>query len=163
MTLLNLPKGDNPPLSGITAQIVGAAEGMTAYAEEWTRLFEATASEPTTSLEWTRALVHNYVRPDDRAFVVRLERDGRAVGFVPLLARPIRVLRQRCVRLTPISEVFNTHSDLLLRESSMQAIDGLLDALRRLDVRWDCFRMSRLLQDNPIGAQLQDRARAGSW
>ena len=150
-------------MSDITAQIVVADEGITAFAEEWERLFEATTSEPTTSLEWTRALVHNYVRPDDRAFVVRLERGGRAIGFVPLLARPIRVLRQRCIRLTPISEIFNTHSDLLLLESSTQAIDALLDALRRLDVRWDWFRMSRLLEENPIGPQLTERARAGGW
>ncbi|MGH9345626.1 MAG: GNAT family N-acetyltransferase [Vicinamibacterales bacterium] len=150
-------------MSDITAQIVGAAEGIAAFAEEWERLFEAAASEPTTSLEWTRALVHNYVRPDDRAFVVRLERGGRAVGFVPLLARPFRVLRQRCIRLTPMSEVFNTHSDLLLLEGGTHAIDALLDALRRLDVRWDGFRMSRLLQENPIGPQLNERARAGGW
>jgi CelD/BcsL family acetyltransferase involved in cellulose biosynthesis len=163
MALLDLAGRDNSPLSEITAQIVGAAEGITAFAGEWERLFEATRREPTTSLEWTRALVHNYVRPDDRAFVVRLERGGQAVGFVPLLARTIRVLRQRYVRLTPISEIFNTHSDLLLLDAGAQAIDVLLDALRRLDVRWDCFRMSRLLQENPIGSQLTERARAGRW
>ena len=149
-------------MSGITAQIVGAAEGITAFADEWERLFEATTNEPTTSLEWTRALVRNYARPDDRAFVVRLARGGQAVGFVPLLARPVRVLRQRCVRLTPISEVFSTHSDLLL-EAGSQAIDALLDALGRIEVRWDSFRMSRLLQENPLGPQLDERARARGW
>lgn len=150
-------------MSDITAHACDAAEGVTTFAAEWERLFEAGATEPTTSHEWTRALVRNYVRPGDRAFVVRLERAGRAVGFVPLLARPIRVFRQRCVRLTPISEIFSTHSDLLLVERSAEAVDALLDALRRLDVRWDCFRMSRLLQGSPIGSLLAERARAGRW
>jgi CelD/BcsL family acetyltransferase involved in cellulose biosynthesis len=150
-------------LSHITAQIVDAAEGITAFADEWERLFAATRSEPTTSLEWTRALVHHYVRPDDRAFVVRLDRNGKAAGFIPLLARPVRVLRQRCIRLTPISEIFSTHSDLLLAERSSQTIGAVLDALRRLEVRWDFFRMSRLLRDNPIASKLIERAHAGGW
>lgn len=152
-----------PPLSPVTAQIVEAAEGLTTFTDEWERLFDEVGSEPTTSLEWTRALVQSYVRREDRAFVVRLARDGRAVGFVPLLVRPMRLLRQRFVRLTPIAEIFNTHSDLLLREVSTPIVDALFDAMTRLDVRWDFFRLSRVLQANPIGSQLAEHARTRRW
>jgi CelD/BcsL family acetyltransferase involved in cellulose biosynthesis len=151
------------PLSRVAAEIVDAAEGIASFADEWQRLFDDTTNEPTTSLEWTRALVHSYVRPDDRAFVVRLARDGCALGFVPLVARPIRLLRQRFVRLTPIAEIFNTHSDLLLREVSTPIVDAFLDALSRLDVRWDFFRMARLLENNPVGSHLAERARGKGW
>jgi CelD/BcsL family acetyltransferase involved in cellulose biosynthesis len=146
-------------LSRITAQVVDASTGLAAFAGEWEDLFEASSAEPTTSLEWTRALVHHYRGPGDRAYVVRLERAGRAIGLIPLLARPGRLLRQRCTRLLPISDIFNTHSDLLL-ERSTEAVDALLDTLHQIEVGWDFFRLSRMLAENPLGQLLEDRARA---
>jgi CelD/BcsL family acetyltransferase involved in cellulose biosynthesis len=149
-------------LPAVSAQIVDAETGITTFAGEWDRLFTSVGAEPTTSLEWTRALVRHYVGGEDRAFVIRLARGGEAVGFVPLLARPVRIFRVRCIRLTPISEIFNTHSDLLV-ERSADVIDALLDGLRRLDLRWDFLRLSRVLHSNALGPLLMQRARIHGW
>ena len=150
-------------MSSISAQVIEALDLTAAVQEEWEHVFQASTSEPSTSLEWTLGLAHHYVRHDDRVFIVRLQRHGRAVGFVPLVARTIRVLRQRCLLLMPISEIFNTHGDLLLCEQSSEIVDALFDAVDNLGVRWDCLRLSNLLEGNPVTSLLQTRSRARRW
>jgi CelD/BcsL family acetyltransferase involved in cellulose biosynthesis len=149
--------------AAVRAEVFESPAALERLKDEWDGLFLAHAVEPSTSFEWTLGLARHYVRAGERFFVVRLERGGRAVGVVPLVTRRFAVLRQPCLRLTPISEIFNTHSDLLLADRSAATVDALLDALQDLGVRWDCLRMSKLLEGNSLVQRLESRARARGW
>lgn len=121
---------------------------------DWQRLFGARGNEPSTSFEWTEAMVRHHLRPDDRGFLLRLERRGDLVGIVPLVCRRFRILGQTVGLLMPIAEDYNTHSDLLLASADQELVEAVVDALFALDASWDCFRMARLLDLNTLNPLL---------
>lgn len=125
-----------------------------ALREAWQHLFRAPGFEPSTSFEWTTALLRYHVERDDRVLVMRLLRGRETVGVVPLIARTTAVLGQRLATIEPLWERYNTHSDLLLRDDAA-AVDAFVAALFDLDVRWDRFRMSKLLEESALAARLE--------
>jgi CelD/BcsL family acetyltransferase involved in cellulose biosynthesis len=136
-----------------TAVTVDVTEGFGALLslrDHWERLFLARANEPSTSFEWTLAMAGHHVTPDDRCLLLQLRRGNTVVGIVPLIRRVMKLMGQRVGLLLPLSEQYNTHSDLLLASADDEAVAALVSALFRLDVRWDCFRMARLLEENPL-------------
>ena len=125
----------------------------------WHTLFEAEGIEPSTSFEWTSAMLQHHLRPGDRFFLLRECRDGRVSGFVPLVARNDVVLGRRIVVLSPISDRYNTHGALLM-PLDRPGVGLLMAALLRLDVTWDVFRMSKVLEHSPLPALLASAATA---
>jgi CelD/BcsL family acetyltransferase involved in cellulose biosynthesis len=135
---------------------------LATLADEWEQVYASSDSEPTNTLEWTRAIVRHRGQGHRHVGVVRLEQSGVPVGFVPLVARTSHVLRLPCSILRPACELKNTHSDLLLTERSPSVVAALLDAVDRID-GWDCFRVAKMLPANPVGPLLADAAAARGW
>jgi len=132
------------------------------FASEWEQLYASSQYEPTSTFEWTQAVVRNRRASHRDVGVVRLHRGGVAAGFVPLVARTSHVLRLPCTVLRPACELKNTHSDLLLADHRPETVAALLDALERID-GWDCFRVSKDLTSNLVGEQLAESAAARGW
>lgn len=119
---------------------------------DWDRLLEHGDSEPSASFEWTAALMESHVQDSDDIAWIILKRRGTVIGIVPLVLRAVRKLGQTFITALPISELSNTHSDLLLEEVSEPVLVAFVDALYRSDLYWDVFSMTRLLEARPLGA-----------
>jgi CelD/BcsL family acetyltransferase involved in cellulose biosynthesis len=104
-------------------------------------------------------MVSHHVRGDDQCLLMRLRRHGEVVGYVPLVARTVPLLGWRIQMLQPLSEDSNTHSDLLLRDTDDATLTAVVSALLQLDIRWDCFRMGRLLDHTPLAIGLESALR----
>ena len=142
----------------IRAEVTTLAPGSTdSLRRAWQRLFHSPGFEPSTSFEWTSALLRYHIERDDRLLLVQLRRGDEIVGAVPLIARATAVLGQLLDTIEPVWERYNTHSDLLLR-SDRAAADAFLNALFDLDLRWDRFRMSKLLEESTLTAHLEAAA-----
>lgn len=129
--------------------------GRTVFSElkaDWDRLMESGENEPSVSFEWTAALMDCHVQENDEVVCIILKRGGVVIGIVPLVLRPLKKLGQTFITAFPVSELSNTHSDLLVEEVSEPVLDAFADALYRRDLRWDVFGMTRLLEARPLGA-----------
>ena len=115
--------------AAVTADIVPGFDQLAAEREQWDLLFAARAHEPSVSFEWTRAMVRHHVRPDDQCLLLRLHRQGAVVGLVPLVIRTVPLLGWHIRMLMPVSEDYNTHSDLLLRDTAPDVIRAFVAAL----------------------------------
>lgn len=120
--------------------------------EDWDRLVEHGNNQPSTSFEWTAALMESHVQGDDEIAFIVLKRRGTVIGIVPLVLRPMKKLGQTFIRAFPVSELSNTHSDLLIEEVSEPVLAAFVEALYRPGLRWDVFSMTRLLEAQPLGA-----------
>jgi CelD/BcsL family acetyltransferase involved in cellulose biosynthesis len=78
------------------------------------------------------------------------KRAGNIVGLLPMVACKERVLGRPLVSLSPLSERYNTHSDVLTALDTDSCARALLSALSQLDIQWDIFRMGRLLETLPL-------------
>ena len=139
----------------VEADVSHGFGGLARLQAAWEALFVSRQHEPCVSFEWTTAMVRHHVRPDDRCVLVHLRRDDTTVGLVPLIARPTKVMGARITILSPLSEHYNTHSDLLLEAIDDEVAQAFVGALRNLGVSWDCFRMARLLEDDPLAGALR--------
>lgn len=130
---------------------------LLALATDWERLFRGGRCEPSTSLEWTRALLDTHLHAGDRVIVFVLRDADRVFGIVPACIRRDRLFGPIGVfTLSPVSELYNTHSDLLRDSDRADACAALVRALAGLPERWDLFRMSRLLESGPLTRMLPD-------
>jgi CelD/BcsL family acetyltransferase involved in cellulose biosynthesis len=121
------------------------------FKEDWDRLIDHGNIQPSASFEWTAALMESHVQTSDDIASIILKRRGAVVGIVPLVLRPMKQLGQTFIRAFPVSELSNTHSDLLIEEVSAPVLTAFVDALYSLDLRWDVFNMTRLLGEQPLG------------
>ncbi len=144
-----------PTSSAVTVNVSETFRDVAALRTQWEALFDAQSNEPSTSYDWTAAMIRHHLRPADRVFLVRLERDGTLVGIIPLVLRSFAVLGQNVTLLAPLSEDYNTHSDVLMRSLDDDLVQALVSTLFALNAQWDCFRMARLLADNPLVPALQ--------
>lgn len=140
----------------VMATVTAGFDALPSLQDAWGTLFEARRHEPSTSFEWTSAMVRHHVRPADRGLLIQLHQGDRLVGLVPLVARAVPLFGTAITILTPLSEEYNTHSDLLLRAPDPAILDALVAAISALDMPWDCFRMARLLEGGATAMALRD-------
>jgi len=134
----------------IKAEVVSEIPDISSFRDSWDRLFLVPGNEPSTSFEWTEAMIRHHIRPGDRFFLVRIQRGEDIVCLVPLVARTESVFGQPLVSLYPISEQYNTHSGFLASELDEQIVEAFLSVLYGLNLRWDLFRMTKLLENHPL-------------
>jgi len=73
------------------------------------------------------------------------------VGLAPLMIRSSqRKGGLKLANLYPLSELYGTHSDLLIERSSKQYIDAFLKAIMEIQYKWDVFRMNRIAEDSDL-------------
>ena len=132
------------------AILLSESPDIAPFEDEWERLFAYPGNEPSTSFEWTRAMLQNHLSAGDRVFLLGLTRASETLALAPLVARSMRVLRYPVRVLCPISDNYNTHSDLLSSSLDEQAARAFMAALYELPVQWDVFRMSNLLEEHAL-------------
>jgi CelD/BcsL family acetyltransferase involved in cellulose biosynthesis len=142
----------------LTARIRAGLDGFAALEHDWRVLFEASASEPAVSFDWTQALIRTEVAPSDACYIVEIRCGDRLVGVVPLIVRVARVFGQQHVVLRPLAELKNTHSDVLAGEPRGDVLRAFLEALRTIDCRWDSIRLSKLLEGHSATPLLESAA-----
>jgi CelD/BcsL family acetyltransferase involved in cellulose biosynthesis len=136
----------------VTAEIHRGRVIPDALKKDWDRLMDRGRSEPSVSWEWTAALFTSHVRETDEVVFIILKRFTTVIGIVPVILRPLKYLGQTFITAFPASELFNTHSDLLIEDVSEPVLTAMTDALYGSELRWDVFRVTRLLEARPLGA-----------
>jgi len=119
------------------------------YRSEWDSLHNQGNHEPSTSFEWTSALLSNHKSLFRKFFLLIVEKQNRIVGILPFITKEERLLGSRLTTITPISELYNTHSDFLIEEFSDEVSDELVNTLINLPFKWDLFRTTRFLEQHP--------------
>lgn len=136
----------------VTAEIHRGRIIPDALKKDWDRLMDRGRNEPSVSWEWTAALFMSHVRETDEVVFIILKRFTTVIGIVPVILRPLKYLGQTFITAFPVSELFNTHSDLLIEDVSEPVLTAVTDALYGSGLRWDVFRVTRLLEARPLGA-----------
>jgi CelD/BcsL family acetyltransferase involved in cellulose biosynthesis len=134
----------------VTADVATEVPDLAGYRDAWEALFRTRPHEPSVSLEWTEAMLRHHLAPGDRFFLLRVRRGGDVSCLVPLVAQASVTLGQRVVTLFPISEIYDTHSDVLAADLDEATLEQLLSAIFGLPLRWDMFRLGRLLTDQRL-------------
>jgi CelD/BcsL family acetyltransferase involved in cellulose biosynthesis len=120
------------------------------YREIWNELFDSDEYEASTSFEWTNALLKTELKEKDTFLLMLLKNSEEIVGIVPLIVSEKRKYGFSLITIFPISEYYNTHSDILLKNISEELVKILITSIYRLDYRWDIFRMRRFVEDSII-------------
>lgn len=138
----------------VVAEILYDRASLADLKADWDRLMDHRNHEPSVSFEWTTALMESHIEEHDKIVFIILKRFGAVIGIVPLVVRPMKKLGQTFIRAFPVSEFTNTHTDLLLEDSSEPVLTALVDALYQSDLGWDVFSMTRLVESQPLGMRL---------
>lgn len=142
-----------------TAEVVTAQPDISAFEEAWQALFAARPCEPSTSFEWTQAMLRHHLTSSDRFRLLRISGGGATRALLPLVVRPAALLGQSVAVLSPISEWYGTHGDVLATSLDEAMATAIVNSLPALDVVWDTFRLSRLPANAGV-ARLVARAAA---
>jgi CelD/BcsL family acetyltransferase involved in cellulose biosynthesis len=132
----------------IDFEIIRNDKAIEKYFPLWDETFDSSVYEPSVSVEWTRALLNTHV--EYNSFMLIVLRKAREIcGIVPLVIVKAKKLGFSYLTAMPISEYYNTHSDLLLLQSKEEGAGILLKALNSLNENWDIFRIQRFVETNP--------------
>lgn len=136
-TIAGLPDGD---------ALIGA----------WEELYAAGHHEPSTSLEWSRTLLQTHVAAEDRVFTMVVREGGRIVAIAPVVIQREKIAGPfQVATLTPLSEKYRTHSDVLGECHRPEIIGALFGAFAALPCAWDFFRVGRVLESGRLAAGLK--------
>jgi hypothetical protein len=102
----------------INITLIQEPDAIFEYRQIWNGLFDNGNFEPSTSFEWTNALRINHAELFTKFFLLIVKRNQDLVGILPFIAKEDRFFTSRLTTIMPISELYNTHSDLLTLEYS---------------------------------------------
>ncbi len=131
-------------------EIITKKDRIFEYQGIWHQLFDSGEHEASTSFEWTHALLQTHLKENDVFLLMVLKDSQEVVGLVPLIVSQTKKYGLSILNLFPISEYYNTHSDLLLKDQSDELIEAFMSGLFSLPYRWDVFRVGHLVETNPI-------------
>lgn len=131
------------------------------YRLAWDQLYDTTDCEPSASYEWTEALMLAY-RSDIGEPLLAIAEDRHAIrGLVPLMLTTEKRFGLAIHVLSPLSDRYHTHSDLLVERGAAEAIvQALFGRLLASGVRWDIFQLRRVFDGNAIALPLAAGARS---
>jgi CelD/BcsL family acetyltransferase involved in cellulose biosynthesis len=133
-----------------TATILTDRPDISQFEADWERLFVAPGNEPSTSFEWTQALLQNRLLSDDRFFLIGVSRGAEMLALLPLVIRSTRLFGGRLRVLCPVSDLRNTHSDVLASSLDQSVVSALMTAFYELPARWDVFRLWNVLEGDSL-------------
>ena len=134
----------------IHCEVITKQDEILQYREAWNNLFESGEHEVSTSFEWTYALLTTHLNENDLFLLMIFKDAEEIVGLVPLIISKTKKYGQSIKTLFPISEYYNTHSDILLKDKSEQLIEAFVNYLCEINYKWDMFRIGRFVETNPI-------------
>jgi CelD/BcsL family acetyltransferase involved in cellulose biosynthesis len=123
---------------------------------DWERLFQARRHQPSTSFEWTSALLDHHIGPRDEPMLLVFRDDDQVFALQPLVRETHRFLGFPLVGLHALAERSGTHSDLLCQELDESMIESLIKNCHSITPGWDYMRYGRVLEDSDF-----DHALAG--
>ena len=135
-----------------TAAVLTDDPDISRFEAEWERLFAFPGNEPSTSFEWTQAMLRHRLEAADRFFLIAIVRASETVALLPLVLRSMRVFGCPVRVLCPLSDSYNTHGDVLANSLDGATVRALLAGLHQLPLQWDTFRMSNILESHETGA-----------
>ncbi|MEW6109467.1 MAG: GNAT family N-acetyltransferase [Nitrospirota bacterium] len=133
----------------VSFEIIRDKARLPEYLEHWNELFDSNGYEASTSFEWTHALLETHLGDDTFLFIV-LKDCGGIAGIVPLVISKTKKYGLSLLNLFPISEYYNTHSDLLLKEPMLEMLKVFIEAIFSLEREWDVLRIGRFIETNPL-------------
>lgn len=143
----------------LIASILTDGTDISRFESEWERLYAYPGNEPSTSFEWTQALLRHRLVPDDRFLLLGITRGSEMLALVPLVTRATKLIGARVRALFPVAEIRDTHSGVLARSVDAALVSTLVAALPELPVGWDVFRMSNVLEASPLVGYFASAAR----
>lgn len=132
----------------LSFEIVEGRDALRRLYPEWEELFSAHTYEPSVSIGWTEALLRSHLESYPVISVV-LRDATEVVGIVPLYIKDVTKAGASLSTLCPVAEHFNTHSDMLLRDHSIETMSALLNGIFSIRARWDIFRINRFVVGHP--------------
>jgi CelD/BcsL family acetyltransferase involved in cellulose biosynthesis len=138
----------------ISFEVLEGREAIKRYYPQWEELFASGSYESSLSIPWNEALLHSYIEDSALRLIVLTDSAGIA-GLVPLYVKEIKKGGMSVLTLLPVAEHFNTHSDLLLRDSSTELTEAFLKAVLSVKVKWDVFRINRFVIGHPLLQSLE--------
>lgn len=125
-------------------------ESLRDLKKTWNDLFKSGNFEASTSYDWTYALVESEIKDEDSFVNITIQDNHEIVGIVPLIIRETKKKGFTLKNIFPISEIYNTHSDLLIIKKNDEYLDVFFQALFKLKYNWHVFRMMRIIENNYI-------------
>jgi len=148
----------------IVVEILRGREALVTLEPLWNELSAAGRFEPSTSFGWTRALLDSHLQDGDSVLSCVVRQAGRTIAIAPLLIRRERLAGPFGVTtLSLLSELDNTHSDLLGERDRADVMQALIEALASLPERWEMFRVSRMLEDGAFASGMAGFLASGAW
>jgi len=149
-------------MSGALCTEIVEGPAMTALAPDWERLYAEARNEPSTSFEWTQALLESHLAPEDKVFAVVVREADKIIAIAPVLLRQERLLGVfGLATLSPLSELYRTHSDVLGACDRADVIAAMFAAFDSQPRRWDLYRIGRLRQQGRFAQGLRGFLEAG--
>lgn len=130
---------------------------LSPYQTAWERLYASYGAEPSVSPEWSAALARHHMRQGDEFVLLEIANESALLGLAPMLLRRTSVLGVTVAGLMPLSEQYNTHSELLAGRVESGVVSDVLEKLVALETRWDYFRMSRVPLDHCLLTNVRTR------
>jgi len=134
----------------IDFEIVREQERITEYRDDWNQLFDSGDYEASTSYEWCKVLLETHLIKNDEMVLVLIKDDGKIIGIIPVILSIKRKYGQSIRYLFPVSEYYNTHSDILIKQLSDEPIKVFFNAIFSLRSKWDVIIIQRLIEWNPL-------------
>jgi CelD/BcsL family acetyltransferase involved in cellulose biosynthesis len=135
----------------ITCEIIKNPHEITRYLADWDRIFASDSFEPSTSFEWTQGLLSSTDTKNETLLSAIFKDSDNIIGIIPLAILKRRIPGMTLKHLIPISELYNTHSDLLIpRKDFPQFINTFFAAVNNCGLKWDVFEMSRILDSDDL-------------
>ena len=144
----------------ICFEIVEGKDDLRQLYAAWEELYSARTFEASLSVSWTEALLKSHLESYPVTTIV-LRDVTSVVGIMPLYIKTVSKARASLLTLCPVAEHFNTHSDILLRDYSVEAMAALLKGISSIKARWDVFRINRFVVGHPA-LQAMDCALRGT-
>lgn len=140
----------------IRCDVVRDVAALADVQSQWVQLFDSGIHEISTSYEWTQALLRTSLQADDIYVQLMFRSSNRLLGIIPLVVRRGARHGISIVHLFPLSELYNTHSDLLVAASNKEILEVFLRTVRSLGIEWDVFRMDRVIEGGPLLHALEE-------
>lgn len=127
---------------------------ISGFKTDWEQLFKIRAHEPSTSYEWTKALLDHHLIQGDEPLLMVCRQEQKIIALLLLVREKLRLGGLPLIGLRALAERSNTHSDLLCARLDEQLVEALIEKCRSGGVAWDYLRFTRVLENSVLDRAL---------
>lgn len=137
-------------------EILYSSTDITRYKNDWERLYSLKSNQPSVSYQWTTTLLKSHFKPDHEFILIVIRKNNMVTCIAPLVLYKSRFLIFSINILFPLSEYYRTHGDILIDDTDTDAYQKLFIAISQINKKWHFFKISRVMENNPIFNNLQE-------